>query len=58
MSLPVCAKRARIKSLQTSIDDLIFIGEKQAAENKKLRIVSASKVSTIASLLRDVPSSE
>jgi hypothetical protein len=42
-----------IGNLQTQLDHLATLGRQCAEENSQLRIVSASKVSTIASLLRD-----
>ena len=42
-----------IGDLQTQLNHLTAVGSKRAEENSQLRILSASKVSTIASLLRD-----
>ena len=42
-----------IGDLQTQLNHLAAVGSKRAEENSQLRILSASKVSTIASLLRD-----
>lgn len=44
-----------IDNLQSQLDRLATVGRARAEENSQLRILSASKVSTIASLLRDTP---
>lgn len=44
----------KINNLQSKLDELAALGSAQARENSDLRILTASKVSTIASLLRDV----
>lgn len=43
-----------IDNLQMQLDHLAKVGRERAEENSQLRILSASKVSTIASLLRDI----
>lgn len=48
----------KIVNLKEKLDDLAGIGSKQARENSELRILTASKVSTIASLVRDVSTPE
>lgn len=48
----------KIGNLKSELENLASIGAKQARENSELRILTASKVSTIASLLREIPNSE
>ncbi len=47
----------RIRSLQSELNDLAVIGSSQARLNSEYRILTASKVSTVASLIRDIPDS-
>ena len=51
-------KTDRIVNLQQQLNNLVSIGNSKARENEGYRILSASKVSTIASLIHKEPSEE